>query len=466
MIRKILWKELLTNLRSLRLSLTFILLVLSMMVAGLVFAQKYHQMVEDHDRDVNVNLQGIRDRAKSINSLAFHSCYLYKSPNPMRLCAEGREQHTPNSFEINISRISGMGNRSRVNFLRAGLEDLDWAFIIGVIVSFAAIILTYDAISGEREDGTLKLMMSNSISRASVILGKYLGGLISLLIPLMAAIILNLIIVLILGVNFTPEQWGRIGMISLISLVYASCFLMLGLFVSSITRSSTVSLVILLFLWTVFVAIIPSSGRIAAGKLQPVTPGRIINKNLGDAWSQVGDTYPKDTFNWNGWNRTRPVPDQVLRRGKCTWEIHEAQDRIHDEHRKEMLRQLGLAQNLVRVSPMMTYTFLCEAVAGTGLSRSESFIAQVRKFRDEWREWIFSEDRKDDDSCHVLSAESWTNSYSDKEPDYEHLPRFSEKMPGLKNGLQSGLLDLLLLILFNVVLFMASYLAFMRYDVR
>jgi len=245
MIRRILWKELLNNLRSLRLSLTFILLMLSVMIAGLVFAQKYHQMIEDHSRNVNVDLQRMRDRAKSTNDLAFHEHRLYKSPNPMRLCAEGREKYTPNSFLITICQIDGMENRTRLNFLRARLEDLDWAFIIGVIVSFAAIILTYDAISGEREDGTLKLMMSNSVSRASIILGKYLGGIVSLLIPLVAAIILNLIIVLILGVNFTPEQWGRIGMISLISLVYTSCFLMLGLFVSSLTRSSTVSLVIL-----------------------------------------------------------------------------------------------------------------------------------------------------------------------------------------------------------------------------
>jgi len=465
-IRKILWKELLTNLRSLRLSLTFILLVLSMMVAGLVFSQKYHQITEDYDRDVNTDLQGIRDRAKSINDLAFHPHCLYKSPNPMCLCAEGREKYTPNSFLITICQIDGMENRTRLNFLRARLEDLDWAFIIGVIVSFAAIILTYDAISGEREDGTLKLMMSNSVSRASIILGKYLGGIVSLLIPLVAAIILNLIIVLILGVNFTPEQWGRIGMISLISLVYTSCFLMLGLFVSSLTRSSTVSLVILLFLWTVLIAIVPSSGRIAAGKLQPVTPGRIISKNLGDTWSQVGDTYPKGTFNWNGWNRSRPVPDQVLRRGKCTWDIREVQDRIRDDHRNEMLRQLRFAQNLVRVSPMMTYTFLCEAIAGTGSSRFESFMGQVKRFRDEWREWIFGEDKKDEDSCHVLSAESWTNSYSEKEPDFGHLPRFSEKLPSLRDSLQSGLLDLSLLMLFNVVLFMASYLVFMRYDVR
>lgn len=465
MIRRILWKELLINLRSLRLSLTFILLVLSMMLAGLVFAQKYHQMLEDHSRDVNTNLQRIHEQINSINDLAFHPYHLYKSPNPMRLCAEGREKYTPNSFVITISSVNGMENRGRANFLRAQLEDLDWTFIIGVIVSFAAIILTYDAISGEREDGTLKLMMSNSVSRASIILGKYLGGVVSLLIPLAAAIVLNLIIVLILGVSFTAEQWGRIGLICLTSLVYISCFSMLGLFISSITRNSTTSLVILLFLWTIFIAIVPSSGRIVAGKLQKVTTGRIMSRKLDDTWEQIEDSYPPDTFGWT-WNRKPPVPEQVVRRGKATWEIDEAQDRIRDDHRKEMLQQLKLAQNLMRISPMMTYTFLCEAVAGTGSSRFESFMGQVKRFRDEWREWVFGEDKKDEDSLHVLSAEPWTYSYSDKEPDFAHLPQFSEKLPGLKDSLRSGLADLLILVLFNVVLFMTSYLVFMRYDVR
>jgi ABC-type transport system involved in multi-copper enzyme maturation permease subunit len=455
MIRRILWKELMINLRSLRLSLTFILLVLSMIVAGLVFAQKYHQMIEDHSRDVNVDFQGMRDRAKSIDALAFHSHRLYKSPNPTRLCAEGREKYTPNGIE----------NRSRVNFLRARLEDLDWAFIIGVIVSFAAVILTYDAISGEREDGTLKLMMSSSVSRASIILGKYLGGIVSLLIPLAVAIILNLIVVLILGVNFTAAQWGRIGLISLISLVYISCFLMLGLFISSVTRNSTTSLVVLLFLWTIFIAIVPSSGRIIAGKIQKVTPGRIIGEKMGNVWHQVLARYPPDTMNWSG-RPKRPVPEQVIRRGKATWEIAEIRDQIRDDRRKEMVHQLKLAQNLMRISPMMTYTFLCEAVAGTGSPRFESFYAQIRRFRDEWREWIFGEDKKDEDSLHILSAEPWHYSYSQKEPDFGHLPRFSEELPGLRDSFQSGLLDLCLLILFSVVLFMASYLVFMRYDVR
>ncbi|MFQ5870530.1 MAG: hypothetical protein ACE5JC_11560 [Candidatus Zixiibacteriota bacterium] len=37
----------------------------------------------------------------------------------------------------------------------------------------------------------------------------------------------------------------------------------------------------------------------------------------------------------------------------------------------------------MRISPMMTYTFLCEAVAGTGLPRFESFYTQIKRFRDD-----------------------------------------------------------------------------------
>jgi len=39
----------------------------------------------------------------------------------------------------------------------------------------------YDALSGEREDGTLALVLSNHGSRALLLLGKYLGGLLKLL---------------------------------------------------------------------------------------------------------------------------------------------------------------------------------------------------------------------------------------------------------------------------------------------
>lgn len=465
MICNIMVKELLNNMKSLRLSLTLILMVISMSISGLVFSQKYHQMLEDYSRDVNTNLQKTYRMVKSINDLAFHPFCLYKSPNPLRLCADGRERYIPNSFEISIVSINGMENRSRVNFMCTRLEDLDWALIISVIASFTAIILTYDSISGERESGTLKLVMSNSVSRASLIIGKYLGAAISLFISLAVAIALSLLIIVTLGVDLTSQQWGSIGMILLVSVIYISFFIFLGLFVSSITKSSTTSLVILLFLWTIFIAIIPSSSRVIGEEIRPLTPKRTIDERITNTKWQVLDHYPSDTYNWE-WDFELPVPKQVIRRGKAMWEIAEKQDQIRDSYRKEMLHQLNLIQNLMRVSPMMVYTLFCEGVTGNGKVRFENFMNQVREFQNEWREWIFAEDAKDKSSFHILSSEKSKRPYSLKEPDYGLMPRFFEELPSLKDSLRSASLDLFILVLLNVTFFMLSYLVFMRSSLR
>jgi ABC-type transport system involved in multi-copper enzyme maturation permease subunit len=50
---------------------------------------------------------------------------------------------------------------------------------------------TNRAISGERERGTLRLVLSGPISRATVLMGKYLAVLIALAVALLAGVLLN-----------------------------------------------------------------------------------------------------------------------------------------------------------------------------------------------------------------------------------------------------------------------------------
>ena len=60
---------------------------------------------------------------------------------------------------------------------------IDWGFVTAVLLSFMGILFTFDAISGEQERGTLRLMLANSISRNTVICGKFLGAFFSISIP-------------------------------------------------------------------------------------------------------------------------------------------------------------------------------------------------------------------------------------------------------------------------------------------
>ena len=70
--------------------------------------------------------------------------------------------------------------------------EIDWAFVMGLIVSFVAILFTYDAVCGEREDGTLRLMLSGSVPRDGVLLGKFIGAFLSVSAPIVLGAILSL----------------------------------------------------------------------------------------------------------------------------------------------------------------------------------------------------------------------------------------------------------------------------------
>jgi len=80
-----------------------------------------------------------------------------------------------------------------------------------------------------------------------VILGKYLGAMVMLVIPLLVGMLFSMIIITISGkVNLAGADWVRILATVLLSLLYLSIFVLLGLFISSSLRSSAASLVLLL----------------------------------------------------------------------------------------------------------------------------------------------------------------------------------------------------------------------------
>ncbi len=68
-------------------------------------------------------------------------------------------------------------------------HSIDLALVFGVVLSLLALLFAYDAVSGEREDGTLRLMLSNAVPRDVVLIGKYLGAMACLLLPLAVSLV-------------------------------------------------------------------------------------------------------------------------------------------------------------------------------------------------------------------------------------------------------------------------------------
>ena len=149
-----------------------------------------------------------------------------KRPNLLTFCADGADKLVPRSVTMqNVGMLSRAGFDEFVEgyqwippwILEYPLENkggnmiqrikIDWVFI-GILMSFFVILFTFDAIAGERARGTLSLMMSNAVSRGQMLLGKYLGAFVTVFLPLIISILINLLVIHFFGnIPFASEHW-------------------------------------------------------------------------------------------------------------------------------------------------------------------------------------------------------------------------------------------------------------------
>lgn len=456
MLRTIILRELSDHLRSLRLSLTFILVVLVMITASALYVHDYRQLIADYSENVNANLRLLRGKAKKglYDVVSFPPNQLiYRSQNPLGLIAEGHEKALPNAFEVDAFELTGPKMKLRGNYTLWRFDQLDWAFIVGVILSFAALVLTYDGICGEREAGTLRLCLSNALPRSTLLFGKFIGAIISLMIPLIVGICISLLILSVSGVvPLDGAHWQRIGVIVLLSILYISAFVALGLFVSSLTQTSAVSLILLLLAWVGFVVIIPKTGGLLASELVQLPDAEAVSQRAKDAtWDVVKRYSGKGSgFSWN-WSPGEPLSRSV--------QIADAQIAIYDEYRNRQINQVKLAQNLTRISPTAIYQIACESLAGSGINHYERFLKQAREYRRTLLQYTRDKYPYGPDSLpgHQESKKIEIN--------FDEIPKFTDKPSDVSTALADASWNILLLFLFNTLFFMGAFWAFIRYDV-
>ena len=211
MIRQIIHKEILENLLSFRFILSLVLIILLFAVNGFIFVGKYRQQSSNYWEKTNENLEGLSEQSDRLFQLAFHRQSALRKPRPLALCSEGFEKTLPNYFTFNMFSSELPDIEGQGNFTLSHFNSIDWVFIISMILSFLALVFTYDTISGEKEDGTLRLMLSNTIPKYQLLLGKYLGVLFSVGIPLFIGLLVSLIIVVISNAAvFNGHDWLKI----------------------------------------------------------------------------------------------------------------------------------------------------------------------------------------------------------------------------------------------------------------
>ena len=241
MIWHIAKREIYDNLNSLRFALATVLLLGLMLTNAVVHLREHPVRMQKYHDTATRSLNRLRSRTNLYDIAQQGPGELYKKPSPLYFCAEGGEAFLPDlvyggSYAWRTNDLSGFWQLTyphatlNLKNIRPDTIKVDWTFVIGYVLSLVAILFTFDSISGERGQGTLRLTLANPVPRHTVLIGKFLGALVSISVPFTLAVLINLLVISTSSdVQLGTDAWSRLGIIFVIALLYLCLFLALGL---------------------------------------------------------------------------------------------------------------------------------------------------------------------------------------------------------------------------------------------
>ena len=477
MLTTIVKRECIDHLLSLRFSFALVLVVGLMVLNALGFAAGTYPYKRDrYLGKVQAQQETRRTNANRLWQLAVRGPGdLHKKPSKLMFCAAGADHALPDRIGAYFDQKSTYGRVTlygswQISFLvsrsfQASMErsaqqllstrSIDWVFILGVVLSLVALLFTFDAIVGEKERGTLRLVMAQSLPRHTLLLGKFLGALLVLMLVVALGVIVNLLLVLSLSeADLGKTEAVRLaGMVGL-ALLYLSFFASLGLLVSVRSSSSRSSLVVVLLLWAFGTLLWPQTGGVLAARL---LKAQSQNETLADmmdmpTWGRIITIASGLT------NRDLRNPEKVQVLAEAMRAQRRAYREVEDGLLAAQLGQAEFARHIVRLSPMGCFQYSMEALAGTGLARHKSLIAQARIYAQHYNQTIIALDREDPESMHLFPV---AQGMSKRKVNVESLPIFSEDL-SVPTLISQARVDVIGLFFFAIFSYMLAYWAWLR----
>ncbi len=258
-------KELLHHLASFRFWVAALLTVVLASSSTLIAARDYRRRLTDY-----------RERAASHQrSLRAATVYSYlqpivlRPPEPLSVLDQGFDPHLGTDVAIHPFAIPAAATGGhRGNEFLVSLPTADLTTIVSVVLGLLALLLTHDAITGEKEEGMLRTVFAAGAAKRSVLAGKLFGGLLTVSLPLGVGVLLSLSLFrLEVETAFTADQWLRIAGLVCMYGIYLSFMLLVGLLISLHVRSTARALSAAMLLWFVLTIVVPGVAWAAARDL-------------------------------------------------------------------------------------------------------------------------------------------------------------------------------------------------------
>lgn len=350
--------------------------------------QQYLTVSRQHEQArAQTREQWLTQGKKNPHSAAHYGVYAFKPKSPLSLVDRGADQYTgvavwleahkQNEFKYKPARDANTLSR---------FGDLTASGVLQLLIPLLIILMSFSAFAGEREQGTLRLLLSMGVPREKLATGKALGvagGLGMLLGP--SALIGSAALVLASDTGAFAANLPRLGWMTVSYLLYFTAFIGISLAVSALAKSARLALVCLLGFW-IF-------NGLAAPRLFSDLSRTMHRTPSSFAFTQRMDEELKKGFD------EAQFKEKVLAQYKVTkvdelpvnysglslkaGEEHgnEVYDRLYGELWDTFEAQNRMQQQGGIVAPMMSIRSISMGLSGTDFAQFRDFSVAAEKYR-------------------------------------------------------------------------------------
>lgn len=473
MLRLIINKEIHSNLLNLRFLITTVISLVIIISSIVVLAEAYETQWRDYVNRVRVQEEFI-DKYGHSNRAGWMARQM-RPPSPLSVFVIGIDKE--------VDQNNFISNPVSVLF-----KNLDFIGIVTIVMSLVAILFSFNAISGEREAGVLRQMLSAGIARRTIVWGKFIGGNISVIVPFTIGVLGGLLYLLLSArVQFRLIDYSVILILVIISCLYISGFYALGLLFSVRSRSSNQALLKSLFAWVVIVLVWPNVTPFIAAQIYRIPSATKIEQQRAYLTSEERDEilrrrgkellqtqFPDvakikqnerseiekiikgDSRLAQQYSAYTQAYDALVR--QVNREQNEKAFKISEIFLEKSQNQENLATVLSCISPSTNLLFISTNVAESGIQGETHWRRQVSEYEGIFHNYVESQYQK----AKEMNPTFGYNDYLD----LRGRPRFQYQPQSLTDRMEKGIPYFGVLVLFVIVGITAAFISFFRYDVR
>ena len=452
------------------LSVRFIaLLLMCLLLVPLTLStnyRNYHQNLVDYQEAVK--LTNIEETTMSPGmplDPELEVSKLILKPTPLSVFANGLADTLPSYLGMTRNGIT-QGAPTLVSSLSNLLGHLDFLFVVGTVFSLLALLFTFDAVAGEREAGTLRITLANSLPRDLFLWSKLIGGYVVFVVPFLMSLLFGLLILVWQGFPLgEPEIFPRVISLIFISLLYIGVFFAIGTVISTYLDNSKTALIVAFTVWVIAALIIPRVGFLAAKLIAPTRTSQSIymeKASMRDDFNAVlkeeqdkmiREIPPNEKGHIHiGGEMSKKITERMEPfEAEYRSKFQDYANKLDQDYRRETERQEQLGETLSRITPTSSLIYIITNLTQTGKAKRSTYFQTGNRYYEMLYTDLFSK---------IID---YTHSRQDRPVKITQPPPLDTIT--LRETLRQSMVDVLLLCLFAVVLATVAFLKFFRSDI-